>query len=239
MMDTAQFGKFGKIILYRTSPEPSNVVLFISGDGGWSKGVENMAIALAEMDSLVIGINLPRYMGQLNSGKGKCGYPAGDFEMLAQFVQKKLNYKTYHYPVMVGYSSGATLAYEIIAQAPPEVLSGPSAWVSVRTWIWQNRHAGGTVWSPSRGLRDRGYVFLPQANLETPWIVLQGKIDQVCYPAQTINFVKKTGSARIVLLPKVGHGYSVQANWMPQFKQAYAELVDEKGVGGRSRRKKN
>ena len=57
---------------------------------------------------------------------------------------------------------------------------------------------------------NKGIIFLPAKNLDSPWIVLQGDIDQVCNPAETATFVKQVGSGRIVKLPKVEHGFSVQ-----------------------------
>jgi type IV secretory pathway VirJ component len=34
--------------------------------------------------------------------------------------------------------------------------------------------------------------------------------------------------AEIVLLPKVGHGFSVQRNWMPQLRESFARIVPER-----------
>jgi type IV secretory pathway VirJ component len=34
--------------------------------------------------------------------------------------------------------------------------------------------------------------------------------------------------AQAVLLPKVGHGFSVEKNWMPQFKQAFLGIIEKK-----------
>jgi type IV secretory pathway VirJ component len=37
--------------------------------------------------------------------------------------------------------------------------------------------------------------------------------------------VKQVKQGEIVLLPKVGHGFAVQRNWMPQFKEAFKRLI--------------
>jgi type IV secretory pathway VirJ component len=68
-----------------------------------------MARKLAALDALVVGINIIHYLKQLESSTEKCSYPAADFEALSQFVQKQLNYPSYVTPILVGYSSGATL----------------------------------------------------------------------------------------------------------------------------------
>src|SRR5262249_43099572 len=67
--------------------------------------------------------------------------------------------------------------------------------------------------------------FLPATNLESPFIALQGTIDETCLPDATAAYVKKVKNGEIVMLPKVGHGFSVQARWMPQFKEVFARLT--------------
>ena len=85
------FGRFGKVTLYRESQRPSQVVLFVSGDGGWNKGVIDMAKALASLDAVVVGIDINHYLKELRISSEKCSYPAADFEMLSKFIQKKLD----------------------------------------------------------------------------------------------------------------------------------------------------
>src|SRR5215208_2711430 len=86
--ETLTFGRFGQVTLYRPAAEPRHVVLFFSGDGGWNRGVTEMARILAGMDSLVVGIDLPRYVKQLAATAEKCSYPAADLELLSKTVQR-------------------------------------------------------------------------------------------------------------------------------------------------------
>ena len=81
----------------------------------------------------------------------------------------------------------------------------------------------GLAWQP--GPKGRGYSFLPTNTLEVPWIALQGTIDQVCDPKMTEDYVKKVAHGELVLLPKVGHGFSVPRNWMPQFRAAFGRIA--------------
>ncbi len=118
------FGRFGKVTIYYQSPQPSHVVLFVSGDGGWNKGVVDMARELASLDALVAGIDITHYLRELEKSSESCSYPAADFELLSKFLQKKLNFPVYVPPVLVGYSSGATLVYAVLAQAPPDTFRG-------------------------------------------------------------------------------------------------------------------
>jgi type IV secretory pathway VirJ component len=54
---------------------------------------------------------------------------------------------------------------------------------------------------------------------------LQGETDQVCPAPATQKFIATVPGAEIVMLPKVGHGYGVEKNWMPQYEAAYARIT--------------
>jgi len=47
--ETFTLEPFGTLTVYRSTPRPAHVVLFISGDGGWKLGVVDMARELASM----------------------------------------------------------------------------------------------------------------------------------------------------------------------------------------------
>jgi type IV secretory pathway VirJ component len=68
-------------------------------------------------------------------------------------------------------------------------------------------------------------VFKPTATLKQPWIAFQGGKDQVCNAQAAHEFAGAVANGEIVELPLVGHGFSVEKNWMPQFRQAYARLT--------------
>ena len=67
-------------------------------------------------------------------------------------------------------------------------------------------------------------VFAPAGNLRQPWIALQGQKDEVCSAKTADDFAAQVANGAIVQLPLVGHGFSVERNWMPQFRAAYARL---------------
>jgi dipeptidyl aminopeptidase/acylaminoacyl peptidase len=62
--------------------------------------------------------------------------------------------------------------------------------------------------------------------VNAPWIVLQGDIDQVCSPPETVAFVDKVKNGKVINLPHVGHGFGVPRNWMPQYRQGLIDLRD-------------
>ena len=71
----------------------------------------------------------------------------------------------------------------------------------------------------------KGVNFLPAKSLSGRWISLQGQLDQVCAAAPTVKFVAQVPGADLVLLPKVGHGYSVERNWVPQYLKAFRDIA--------------
>ncbi|MEP6803960.1 MAG: AcvB/VirJ family lysyl-phosphatidylglycerol hydrolase, partial [Flavobacterium sp.] len=124
--DTIKVGAFGKVTIYKPKTTANAFVLFISGDGGWNSGVIEMAKNIADQGALVAGIDIQHYFKEIKKEKSKCYYPAGDFEELSMILQKKLNLKQYFKPILIGYSSGATLVYGMLAQAPANTFSGNS-----------------------------------------------------------------------------------------------------------------
>ncbi len=223
--DTLNFGRFGKVTLYRQTPHPAHVAVFVSGDGGWNLGVVDMARTLAGLDALVIGIDITHYLKQLEAADDKCSYPAADFEALSQYVQKRLDMPTYTPPVLVGYSSGATLVYAILVQAPPNTFAAAMSLGFCPDLPLTKEFCKGNGLEWMAGPKGKGFSFLPAPELEMPWVAFQGVIDQVCDVAIVETYVQHVGNGRLVSLPKVGHGFSVPRNWLPQFKQAFLEIT--------------
>jgi type IV secretory pathway VirJ component len=222
---TLEFGRFGTVTLYSQVPQPSAVVLFVSGDGGWNLGVVDMARTLAGLDALVVGVNITHYLHALESSDEPCSYPASDFELLSKFAQKEMGFPDYITPILVGYSSGATLVYAALVQAPSNTFGGAiSMGFCPDLPLTKPMCKGsGLEWGP--GPQGKGVSFLPAKSLEVPWIALQGTIDQVCDPAAVGAYVSQVPHGEVVSLPKVGHGFSVPRNWEPQFKQAFDRLA--------------
>lgn len=220
----------GTVTIYQPDASPQEVVLFLSGDGGWNLGVIGMAQRLRRDGALVVGIDIRAFMKSLESSKG-CAYPAGPLEELSRDVQLRFKLPRYRRPILVGYSSGATLAYAAIAAAPPETFAGAISLgfcpdIELRTALCAIRGLQATKRARPRGSPgEGGYDLAPFKTSVVPWMVLQGEVDQVCGPSVTRAFVAETGAARLFSLPRVGHGFGVTANWEPQFVEAYRAIA--------------
>jgi len=219
------FGRFGDIAVYRPTGTPVATAVFFSGDGGWNEGVVDMASSMASAGTLIFGVDTPKYLKAVDAEGDRCSYLAADAEALSQYGQKALNLTNYSPPLLIGYSSGASLAYATLAQAPDNTFRGALSigfdpHLPTRTALCELN--GLTSAPDNQGTHQRVNA---APHLPAPWIVLQGDVDQVWSADSAAAFVRLVAGAELVRLPKVGHGFSVQTNWMPQFKDALQKLA--------------
>jgi type IV secretory pathway VirJ component len=222
-------GRFGTVTVYTPQGTPKSAAIFLSGDGGWNLGVTSMARALQENGAVVIGVDIRRYLASLRAAAQKpdapCSSLAADFETLSHRIQKALGLTEYVVPVLVGYSSGATVAYAGLVQSPPGTFEG-----AISLGFCADQDFGGAMLCPGSGLhyspgRKGEIIIQPQKSLAQPWIALQGQKDQVCSPQEVDAFAASSGTSQVVKLPTVGHGFSVERNWMPQLLDSYQSIV--------------
>jgi len=222
-------GRFGTVNVYVPDGRPRSVALLVSGDGGWELGVVDMAHALESMGAAVIGIDVRQYLAGLRHAAEHPGAPcqmiAADFEALSHQVQKQIGMSEYLVPVLVGYSSGATVAYATLVQSPPGTFAG-----ALSLGFCPDQDFAGAALCRGAGLHysanaQHELVLEPASTLRQPWIALQGEQDQVCSPRTAAAFAAQVADGTVVALPRVGHGFAVERNWLPQFRQAYATLA--------------
>ena len=227
--ETLKVPTFGSVSIYRGSATPKQVVLFVSGDGGWSLGVVEMAKQLRDAGALVVGIDVRAFMKSLEASSS-CAYPAGPLEELSRAVQLRFKLPAYKRPILVGYSSGATMVYAALAAAPPETFAGAISLgfcpdIELTKPLCHMR--GLAAMKRPKGV---GYDLSPYAGSTVPWMVLQGEVDQVCDTSATRTFAAATGATRLFSLPQVGHGFGVTSRWAPQFLEAYRAIGESELV---------
>jgi type IV secretory pathway VirJ component len=228
---------FGKITVYRPEPvqRTRGVVLFVSGDGGWNLGVVDMARRSAPR-ALVVGLSMPAWQHIVEKDPSRCWYPAGELESIAQAVEKTYGLPRYLKPILVGYSSGATVVYGALAQGPGDAFAGavslgfcPDAEIA-RPFCGQNG------WKPSYVPEKKKSLLPPRPELlkrddeAARWVVLQGQIDRVCEPQAVARFAAQVPAARLVALPMVGHGFSVPRNWGGAYDRAIESLLEPRSA---------
>ncbi|MBE7175046.1 MAG: virulence factor family protein [Mucilaginibacter polytrichastri] len=230
--ETVTYGRFGKVMIYPAEKTIVKTVICFAGDGGWNKEIENIALKLKSPNTLIIGVNTKSFLHRLNISREKTLYPAADVEELSQFIQKQQQGATYVQPVLLGYSSGASLVYGLLAQAPEGTFAGGIVLgfcpdLAIARPLAQG---SGSFSCYKRSGKRAGYDIGPCKTLSAPMISLQGKLDQVCDYASTYAFLNPIKGAQIITLPDVGHGYGVEKNWMPQLERAYAGITEKENV---------
>jgi hypothetical protein len=218
---------WGEVTVYAPSGAARGLVLFASGDGGWNLGVWKMAQEAANLGYWVAGFSTPAFLKRLDHAAASCSNAAGELANLGTQVREAMDISARYHPLLIGYSSGATLAYAALAQADDDRFSGALTLGFCPDLIYHKPFCTDTGLTASKQKQAPfGFVFNTVPRVPAPWIVLQGDIDKVCSPSATMRFVEKVQNGKVVSLPHVGHGYGVPRNWMPQFRQSLIALRD-------------
>jgi len=235
--ETISVPLLGKVAIYHPRPleQARGVVLFISGDGGWKLGVLGMARRIAP-EALVVGISMRAWQNEIEKHPDSCWYPAGELEAIAQAVEKIYKFPRYLRPILVGYSSGATVAYGALAQAPEGSFAGAVSLGFCPDLEVRRPFCGRGLWKPS--FEPAKHLTMLPIRPDLPalpdggpaWIALQGGVDKVCSADDTERFVGEVPAGKIILLPKVGHGFGVTRNWGEEFDGAVASFLEARSA---------
>lgn len=210
----------GVVTAYVPAAPPAEVVLFLSGDAGWTSTVAAIATRLSAQGALVVGIDVRAFRRALDASK-TCAYPTGNIELISRVVQQRLQLTAYKRPIVAGYAAGAAMVFAVVAAAPNDTLAGGlsfafSPTLALRAPICQ-----------MRGLHAKrahgGYLLAPYPESSIPWMVLQGQRDPAL--AATAQFVQSTGAARLFPLAEVDSSVPASAGWEPALLEAYHALA--------------
>jgi len=219
---------FGEVAVYKPAGDAKGLALFASGDGGWSLGVLDMAHEAAGLGYWVAGFSTPQFLKGLDAGDGECSDADGLLATLGDDLVRLLKLPLDTRPVVIGYSSGATIVYATLAaDAGHHLGGGVSLGFCPDLLIHKPFCAGhGGLTQQKQQQPPFGYVFDKLDTVQAPWRILQGESDQVCDPAFAPRFAEGQTDSKAVMLPKVGHGFGVPRNWMAQYRDSLQEVLD-------------
>jgi len=202
---------------------PANAVVFLlAGDDGWTPMMQQIANVLVGEGALVAGIETRPFLRRLDVAQERCAYPAADFESLSQYLQLQHHLPQYQEPLLVGYSSGAALAYATAEQAPAHIFKGVISlgfYAELKTgkpWCYEH----GLLKLDKTAKRAR---LVPDLIGKFPWRVIQGGADTLCDPTKAEAFVAQVPQARFVRVP--GETHSLTAAYLPPLLVAVHELL--------------
>ncbi len=213
-------GRFKAVTVYRPQGNVQEVVLLLSGDGGWQLDTDRMAKVLQAHGALVLGIDEPALLASFTQEKSECFFPDGDLENLSHYVQAYYRLPTYITPVLGGYSAGATLAYATAAQAPPGIFAG------VLTLGFTPDYETTTPFCKGAGQHfvvradGKGLTLLPDPKLALRWVDVHGVQDSVCPAPDAAAFIARIHNAQISLVPGVEHDFADPRKWSAQLRAA-------------------
>ena len=221
-------GGFGEVALYRPIGDARGLALFASGDGGWSLGVLDMAHEAAAAGYWVAGFSTPVYLKALDAGDGGCSDDDGVLAKLAEDIVRQAELPADTKPILIGYSSGATIAYAALAADAGARFGGGISLGFCPDLLMRKPFCAGAggLTQQKQQVPPYGYVFDKVETVKAPWRFLQGDADKVCDPAFAPDFAEGQTDSKAVILPKVGHGFSAPGNWMPQYRDALREVRD-------------
>jgi type IV secretory pathway VirJ component len=207
-------GRFPDFPVYRPAGTPTGFVLLLSGDEGWSATADTMARQLVRQGAMVAGIDWPKFKANLEADGDQCLFPDGDLENLSHFVQAYFHTSTYLSPLLIGISSGASMAYAMLAQAPRNTFAGAMTSSFCPNFDLEKPLCKGSGLEFTRS--RRGVDLLPVRSLDNPWVNLQSETDRSCPAGAAEKFIAQVRGAATVVLPQVG---------VPQYIAAYNKLA--------------
>jgi type IV secretory pathway VirJ component len=213
-------GRFKSVTVYHPQGTVQEVVLLLSGDGGWQLDTDRMAKVLQEHGALVLGIDEPALLASFTAQKSECFFPDGDLENLSHYVQAYYRLPTYITPVMGGYSAGATLAYATAAQAPAGIFAGVLTLGFTPDYETTKPFCKGAGQHFVARADGKGLTLLPDPKLALRWVDVHGVQDSVCPAPAAAAFITRIHSAQISLVPGVEHDFADPRKWGAQLRAA-------------------
>ncbi len=117
-------GRFGTVEVFVPRNAPTGIVFLFSDVDGWSAALERVAQRLAARDTLVVGVDLRRYLDGLAASDDGCHYVVAEIEDLSHRLERETDVPVYRSPLLAGMGAGATLAYAALAQSPAATVAG-------------------------------------------------------------------------------------------------------------------
>jgi len=121
-------GRYGNVTVTQPVGPLRGLVVLYSQASGWSAADQQSAEALAKAGALTVGVDTARYAANLAADlaqkKETCNQLVGDAEALSHQLERQSQSSHYFAPIVAGTGQGATLAMQVLEQAPSNTIAG-------------------------------------------------------------------------------------------------------------------
>jgi type IV secretory pathway VirJ component len=223
--------EFGRIEVYRPKDPPKGLVMLLSGDAGWDSNMAELANEVMELDYLVAGIDTRNYLRRLTTKTQACSNPGLDFAALGQHLQKGPGSDSRKLSILVGVSSGASLAYAAVAQASARTYHAAVSLDFCPTLPSKLRFCKGQGLEASTSSDSKGTVFSPNKQLQTPWFVFQDPHYRGCDMDSANGFIRQIDNVKLVVASS-----GPEADAQPDLRQQFLALMAwlDPGIGSQA-----
>ena len=212
--------------LVRHDARPSRIVLFVTGDGGWDDGAEDIAERLAGADALVAGIDVEDWREASAHAGDSCVDFADALGHLATRLRPEA--RTALAPVvLVGHSTGATIAYLALSQAPAHRFAGAVSMGFAPELEFPTTPCAAAPFVVELEKPSLFRITPTNAVLHGGWWVLQGENDDVTPPEDARPFAALVRGAHYVALQGQGHTFAGLSGWFPSVVTAMESLAPD------------
>jgi type IV secretory pathway VirJ component len=121
-------GRYGNVTVTQPVGPLRGFVVLYTQASGWSAADQQSAEALAKAGALTVGVDTARYAANLATDlaqkKETCNQLVGDAEALSHQLERQSQSSHYFAPIVAGTGQGATLAMQVLEQAPSNTIAG-------------------------------------------------------------------------------------------------------------------
>lgn len=122
--ETVSGGRYGQVTVTKPAGDVRGFVVLFSRESGWNPADQQAADALAKNGAMVVGVDTAKYAANLAAKKEACHQLVGDAEAVSHQLERQVQSNRYFMPIVAGSGQGATLAMQVLKQAPENTVAG-------------------------------------------------------------------------------------------------------------------
>jgi type IV secretory pathway VirJ component len=223
-------GRFTHVEIYRPAHDVKQFVLLLSGTQPDRTDLNAAARALSAEGAMVASLSTAELFASLEEDGANCAFPDGDLENLSRYIQAYYRLPSYMPPILIGYATGATFTYSMLAQAPPDLFTGGISLRFCRALAPRPALCAGTQLRMTPLPAAHALEVQPASHLQAPWVDIEIEGDSGgCAAPLTADFLNAVPHATQILIPGPAHAAWQAGNtWLAQLLTAYRQVAAQR-----------